>query len=185
MPYPTDLTDAQWRRIAQLVPAPKPGGRPAKYPRRGVVNAIPYQARGGCAWRALPHDLPPYRIAFHSFRPWQRGGTWDRLHDRLRADARRAAGRKPRPSVAILGGRSVQATGQGGPRGPARGRKVVGRKRLGAVDTLGLPWALVGVPASTQDRHGGLPLVERLRAAVRYIQVAWGDTHFDAALRHA
>jgi transposase len=41
------------------------------------------------------------------------------------------------------------------------------------------------VPASTQDRAGGIPLIERLRAAVRYIQVVWADSHFDTALRHA
>jgi transposase len=54
-----------------------------------------------------------------------------------------------------------------------------------AVDTLGLIWALMVVPASTQDRAGGIPLVERLRAAVKRIKIIWGDTHFDAALAHA
>jgi putative transposase len=54
-----------------------------------------------------------------------------------------------------------------------------------AVDTLGLIWALMVVPASTQDRAGGLPLIEKLRAAVKRIRVVWGDTHFDTALRHA
>ena len=54
-----------------------------------------------------------------------------------------------------------------------------------AVDTLGLIWALTVTPASTQDRAGGVPLIEKLRAAVKRIRVVWGDTHFDAALRHA
>ena len=54
-----------------------------------------------------------------------------------------------------------------------------------AVDTLGLIWALMVVPASTQDRAGGVPLIEKLRAVVKRIQVVWGDTHFDTALRHA
>ena len=80
-PYPTDLTNAQWKLIAPHVPKPKPGGRPATYTRREVVNAILYQARNGCVWRALPHDLPPYRIVFHYFRLWQTDGTWDRIHD--------------------------------------------------------------------------------------------------------
>ena len=54
-----------------------------------------------------------------------------------------------------------------------------------AVDTLGLLWALMVVPASTQDRAGGLPLIEKLRSAVKRIQIVWGDSHFEPALTHA
>ena len=121
--YPTDLTDRQWKRIEALVPRPKPGGRPAKYTRREIVNAILYQARNGCVWRALPHDLPPYRIVSHDFRAWQKDGTWDKLHDRLRADVRRAAGKRPRPSVAIVDSQSVKTTEVAGPRGADAGKK--------------------------------------------------------------
>lgn len=45
-PYPTDLTNAQWTLIAPH--GPEPGGRPATYARREVVNATLYQARNGC-----------------------------------------------------------------------------------------------------------------------------------------
>jgi transposase len=61
----------------------------------------------------------------------------------------------------------------------------VGRKRFVAVDTLGLLWALLVVPASTQDRAGGITLVEKLRAVVKRLKVVWGDAHFDTALAHA
>ena len=54
-----------------------------------------------------------------------------------------------------------------------------------AVDTLGLLWALMIVPASTQDRAGGVTLVEKLRAAVKRIKKLWGDAHFDTALTEA
>ena len=60
-PYPTHLTDQQWELIEPLIPRVKPGGRPAKYARRGIVSAIFYQMRGGAAWRMLPHDLPPWK----------------------------------------------------------------------------------------------------------------------------
>lgn len=66
-----------------------------------------------------------------------------------------------------------------------RGKKVVGRKRFVAVDTLGLLWALMVVPASVQDRVGGIALVEQLRGAVKRLKKVWGDAHFDTALNHA
>ena len=58
-PYPTDLSDRDWAVIQHLVPAAKPGGRPETYPTREIVEAIFSILRGGCAWRLLPHDVPP------------------------------------------------------------------------------------------------------------------------------
>jgi len=61
----------------------------------------------------------------------------------------------------------------------------MGRKRFIAVDTLGLIGALRGVPASTQDRAGGVALVEKRRGAVKRVKKLGGDAHFDWAWRHA
>jgi transposase len=39
-PYSTDLTDREWTLIEPYVPTAKPGGRPEKYPKREILNAL-------------------------------------------------------------------------------------------------------------------------------------------------
>jgi transposase len=114
--YPSDLTDRQWAQLERVIPAPKPGGRPAKYARREVLNALLYVLRTGCPWRALPTDLPPWRTAYWYFMAWKKGGTFDRLNDLLRGDLRAAEGRHRQPSAAILDSQSVKTTERGGRR---------------------------------------------------------------------
>jgi putative transposase len=112
--YPTDLTDRQWRRLAPLIPAAKPGGRPRSADMREVVNAILYVLRNGIVWRALPHDFPPWRTVYHYFRLWRLDGTWERLHDALRDAVRARGGRDASPSAAIIDSQSVRTTEKGG-----------------------------------------------------------------------
>ena len=112
--YPTDLTGPQWAQVSRFIPAPKPGGRPAKYQRREIVNALLYVVRTGCQWRAMPHDLPPWRITYWYFMPWRRDGTLQRLHDELRGDLRVAEGRQRQPSAAVLDSQSSKTTEKGG-----------------------------------------------------------------------
>jgi putative transposase len=85
-PYPTDLNDQQWQILQPLLPQATSGGRPETYPKREILNGIFYVVRGGMAWRAMPHDLPPHGIVYHYFRQWRLDGTWAHLHDVLRGD---------------------------------------------------------------------------------------------------
>lgn len=121
--YPSDLAHAEWAQVCRVIPAPKPGGRPAKHDRREVVNALLYVARTGCQWRALPHDLPPWATVYWYFRIWKRDGTFDRLMDLLRGDLRQAHGRQRQPSVAIIDSQSVKTTEKGGLAASTRARR--------------------------------------------------------------
>jgi len=113
-PYSTDLTDLQWQHLEPLLPAVRRGGRPARYTRREIVNAVLYVTRNGCAWRNMPHDLPPWSLVYNYFWNyfwrWQRDGVWQAAHEHLVGDLRHKAGRNRLPSAAILDSQSVKTT---------------------------------------------------------------------------
>ena len=56
--YESDLTDAEWRRIAPALPVSAQRGRPRCVELREVINALFYQLMTGCPWRALPRCFP-------------------------------------------------------------------------------------------------------------------------------
>jgi transposase len=100
--YATDLTDAEWQFLSDLIPAVKPGGRPRTQNMRMVVNAVLYVLRSGCHWRLLPHEYPNWKTVYDYFWKWRQQGLWQAINHTLREQVRAAAGRTAAPSAAIL-----------------------------------------------------------------------------------
>ena len=160
--YPSDLSAAQWALIKPHMPPSKPGGRPRQTDMYAVVNAIFYLLRTGCQWRLLPSDFPPWGTVWWYFRCWRREGLWVRLHRVLYPLVRTKAGRRPKPSVAIMDSQSVKTTEMGGIRGFDGHKRVKGRKRYILVDTLGLLIAKRVEPANVSDKKCGERLIAGL-----------------------
>jgi len=177
--YPTDLTDEEWNQIKTLVPAPKSGkgkrGRPVELDRRRLVNAVFYVVRAGCAWRLLPSDFGPWQTVYGYYRRWSQDWTWTFIHDTLRDWVRKTEGRNVAPTAAIVDSQSVKTADQAGPRGYDAGKKIKGRKRHLAVDSLGLILGLLITTADVQDRAAGKTLIQGLVRWFGRLQIIWAD----------
>jgi transposase len=83
-PYPSDVTDDQWRVLQRLLAEPGPTtGRPRTTDLREILSALCYRWRTGCPWRMLPHDFPPWETVYTYYRRWERAGLLPEIRARL------------------------------------------------------------------------------------------------------
>jgi transposase len=83
---PYELTDAQWARIARLLP-----GKPGDPGRRGVdnrqfVNAVLVVVRTGQLWARLPKRYGNHKTVHKRFTRWVKAGVWKKVFGVLVGD---------------------------------------------------------------------------------------------------
>jgi transposase len=122
--YSSDLTYAQWKRIAPLIPPAKPGGHPRTTCVHCVLNAIFYRTKNGCVWRDLPKDYPPWETVYEYYHDWSLDGTLVRIHDQLRRQVRKQAGKAETPTACIIDSQSVKTGQKGGFAGTMREKRL-------------------------------------------------------------
>ena len=115
--FPSYLRDAEWARLAPLIPPASASGRPRKTEMRAAINAILYLLhllRTDCPWRYLPRDgFPPHSTVYNIFRKFQREGAWEAIWVELHMALRERMGREASPSATVLDSQSVKSVEKG------------------------------------------------------------------------
>jgi putative transposase len=81
-----ELNEAQWSRIAPLLPgkASDPGRTGSD--NRLFVNGCLWVLRSGAHWRDLPERYGKWKTVHRRFSRWCHAGVWERVFDALTAD---------------------------------------------------------------------------------------------------
>ena len=175
--YSTDMSDAEFELVSALLPPPKVRGRkPTDF--RTILNALFYMVRVGCPWRLLPKDFPPFTTVQNRFYAWRDSGLWMQIISVLVMAAREDEGRQAAPTAVVVDSQSVKTTEAGGPRGFDAGKKIKGRKRHIAVDTLGLPIECQVTPASVQDRDALAPMLGAVHRNSPWVTMSFVDSGY-------
>jgi putative transposase len=107
-----ELDDAQWLRIALLLPgkARDPGRTGSD--NRLFVNGCLWVLRSGAHWRDLPERYGKWKTVHRRFSRWCHAGVWERVFEALTADR---DNKYLMLDSTIVRAHQQAATGKGGP----------------------------------------------------------------------
>lgn len=82
-PKPYELSDAQWARIAPLLPGKVGDPGRSGTDNRLFVNGCLWVLRSGAHWRDLPERYGKWKSVHRRFSRWCHAGVWERVFDTL------------------------------------------------------------------------------------------------------
>ncbi len=158
--------------LAPLLPAAGStggrGGRPEKWDRRLVLDAIFYLVRSGIVWRALPADFSPHQTVYALFRRWTRARACCRIYAAPRERARLADGRGPVSTAAVIDSQTR----------PRRGHRPDRQQRIRRRDPPSKPSSGPPPPGSSATASPADPVHRRSQRPLpdtRYpCELSWG-----------
>jgi putative transposase len=81
-----ELSDAQWQRIASLLPGKVADPGRSGTDNRLFVNGCLWVLRSGAHWCDLPERYGKWKSVHRRFSRWCHAGVWERVFDALTAD---------------------------------------------------------------------------------------------------
>ena len=166
--YPSDVSDEEWEFVAPYLTLLREDAAQRVHPLRDVFDAPCWMVKAGCPWRLLSGDFPPWEAVEQQAKRWMAAGCFEAMVHDLRELLRLLQGRNPRPTVAILDGRTLQSSPESRARAGYDGyKRKKGSKAHVAVDTLGHLLALVVTPANEQERAQVGALAKQVQAATQ------------------
>lgn len=78
-----ELNDAQWRRIADILPGKKADPGRTGSDNRLFVNGVLWVLRSGAHWQDLPERYGKWKTLHKRFGRWADAGVWERIFKHL------------------------------------------------------------------------------------------------------
>lgn len=161
-----ELTDAQWQRLAPILPPEKSRvGRPSHSHRR-IINGILWILETGAPWRDLPAQYGSWHTVSSRFYRWRHAGTWQRILVALQQHADRCG--QLDWSVHFVDSTIVRAHQHAAGARGGQASEALGRSRGGfstkihvRADRRGRPLVLLVTAGERHDQTMFMPLLEQ------------------------